>query len=455
MKELTKLEDEIKGRTRSRREKSYQNNNSNLLSKYIFDIEITNEDLYEMVKYLKERLTPATWEEMYSLAQNYYEVNQHLEVPPSFRTKNGIDFDIEGRNLGIWIKTQRDFELQGMLLPERRELLEKINMRFGNNKFDLVWHHMYSLAKAYYEDKGDLEIPKGFKTKDGIHYDEEGNNLKNWVRMQQAAFKNGTLTDERKVLLDDIGMRFENVADINWKEMYRLATIYYEHYNDLEVPSRFKTKDGYTHDNGGKGLGNWVKTQRELEKNSTLSEERRKLLEKIGIRFEIKDAETYWQEMYSLAKNYYLENDNLNVSQTFKTKDGIHYDEDGKCLGTWIVTQRRYYQDGRLTDERKRLLDAIKMRFETFDFDENWLENYNLAKSYYLHYGNLEVPSRFATNDGVNESEDGFKLGRWIVNQRSDHNAGKLKNDRKELLEEIGMRFELKRKSSKVKQKSK
>ena len=33
---------------------------------------------------------------------------------------------------------------------------------------------------------------------------------------------------------------------------------------------------------------------------------------KIGIRFEIKDAEVYWQEMYSLAKKYYLDAAILN-----------------------------------------------------------------------------------------------------------------------------------------------
>ena len=33
---------------------------------------------------------------------------------------------------------------------------------------------------------------------------------------------------------------------------------------------------------------------------------------------------------------------------------------------------------------------------ETLNFDENWQENYNLAKSYYEYYGNLEIPSRLS-----------------------------------------------------------
>ena len=122
----------------------------------------------------------------------------------------------------------------------------------------------------------------------------------------------------------------------------------------------------------------------------------------------------------------------------------IDFDPQGKCLGTWVVTQRRYYQDGRLLEERKKLLAAVGMRFESKDLKKQWMEMYNFAKAYYEQNGNLEIPARFVADNGK-------KLGKWVVNQRTDHQNGILLDERKELLEGIGMRFELKRNRTKVK----
>ena len=269
--------------------------------------------------------------------------------------------------------------------------------------------------------------------------------LGNWVTAQRKAYMDGTLTNERRELLEQLGMRLGvSKADIQWREMYDLACAYYEAHNDLEVPTRFKTKDGSAPDPEGRGLGNWIKAQRELEKDDKLDVERKKLLEKIGMRFEIKDNDEEWKKMYQLAKRYYDKHKNLEVSQEFKTSNGTDFDPQGKCLGTWVVTQRRYYQDGRLLEERKKLLAAVGMRFESKDLKKQWMEMYNFAKAYYEQNGNLEIPARFVADNGK-------KLGKWVVNQRTDHQNGILLDERKELLEGIGMRFELKRNRTKVK----
>lgn len=48
-----------------------------------------------------------------------------------------------------------------------------------------------------------------------------------------------------------------------------------------------------------------------------------------------------------------------------------------------------------------------------------WEVNYNLAKKYYEHYHNLEVPQTFKTINGYDKDDDGYNLGVWIANQRS------------------------------------
>lgn len=414
-----------------------------------FDVKIENEEIHEMLRYLKDRLNPTTWEEMYQMAKSYKEKYGDLEVPISFRTKDGLTQDNGGKNLGIWVRTQRDFNRKGCLIEERKHLLEQLDMRFEANKFDTIWKNYYELACAYYEKYNNLEVPTRFKTKDGFNYDEAGKALGNWIRTQRVLFDDGHLSLDRKKLLDEIGMRFNiSVAEKRWQKMYGLAKNYYEFYKNLEMPTRFKTSNGIDEDINGEALGSWVKSQRELEKDKKLSSEHKKLLESIGIRYEIRDYDKQWNEMYQLAKSYYDQNNNLNISQTFKTKDGINYDEDGKNLGTWIVTQRRYYQELRLPEDKKQLLRSIGMRFEARDFEREWMQMYDLAKNYFNHYGNLEISSRFVTKDGITQDDDGKKLGKWLVNQRTEYRRGNIAEERRVLLQNIGMRFEAKRKTN-------
>lgn len=444
---IKELEDNLKLRI-----KDYQNSNNGMrfhrkLEDISFDIKIENEELYETLRYLKDRLCPTTWEEMYDLAKAYKENYGDLEVPISFRTKDGITIDKEGKNLGIWIRTQRDFNRKGCLLEERKILLDQLDMRFEANKFDIIWKSYYELAKLYYEKYNDLEVPTRFKTKDGYSYDTDGKSLGNWIRSQRVLFDEGHLSLDRKELLDAIGMRFNiSVAEKRWQKMYGLAKNYFKAYGKLEVPSRFKTLNGIDEDINGEALGNWVKSQRELERNKKLSLSHKRLLDKIGMRYEIRDNDKEWNEMYQLAKSYYEEYNDLNVSQNFKTTDGTTYDKEGKNLGTWIVTQRRYYQENRLTEEKKQLLELIEMRFEAKDFDKEWMQMYDLAQNYFNYYGNLEINSRFVTRDGITQDESGKKLGKWIVNQRTENRRGNITEERKTLLENIGMRFETKRK---------
>ncbi len=62
----------------------------------------------------------------------------------------------------------------------------------------------------------------------------------------------------------------------------------------------------------------------------------------------------------------------------------------------------------------------------------SWDEMYLQAKLYYQEIGNLLVPAKYVTSDGI-------KLGYWIGHQRKDYKTNCLSNDKISLLEEIGM----------------
>ena len=58
---------------------------------------------------------------------------------------------------------------------------------------------------------------------------------------------------------------------------------------------------------------------------------------------------------------------------------------------------------------------------------KKWMKNYKLAKIYYDHYGNLEIPQNFKTTNGYEYDEEGINLGDWISTQRRAY-KGQVKN---------------------------
>ena len=431
---IKELENNLKNRVREAQNRKVETNPREIKIKDVsFDIEMEDQDFYEMLEDIKERLlTP--WEEMYGYAKIYYEHYNDLEVPQKFRTNDGYTYEEYGKiRLGQWISSQRQITSQE---SERGCLLTEIGMRFETRKRNtLSWEEMYGYAKIYYEHYNDLEVPQKFRTNDGYTYEEDGKiRLGNWISNQR---QNVPQESEQGHLLTEIGMRFETKnSTLGLEEMYGYAKIYYEHYNNLEVPTRFRTNDGYTYEEEGKiRLGQWINNQR---RNVPQESERGYLLSKIGMLF--KNKYLGWEEMYEYAKIYYEHYNDLEVPQKFRTNDGYTYEEEGKIrLGQWISSQRQITPQ---ESERGYLLSKIGMRFETKNSTLSWKEMYEYAKIYYEHYNNLQVPAKFRTNDGYTYEENGkITLGRWIADQRR---RASQESEKGHLLTEIGMRFETK-----------
>ena len=433
---IKELENNLKNRVREAQNRKVETNPREIKIKDVsFDIEMEDQDFYEMLEDIKERLlTP--WEEMYGYAKIYYEHYNDLEVPQKFRTNDGYTYEEDGKiRLGQWISSQRQKVPQE---SDQGHLLTKIGMRFETKKIStLSWEEMYEYARIYYEHYNDLEVSQKFRTNDGYTYEEDGKiRLGQWIRSQRQVTSKES---EKGYLLTEIGMRFGSKnSTLGWKEMYEYAKIYYEHYNDLEVPRKFRTNDGYTYEEDGKiRLGNWISSQRQRLSQQS---KRGHLLSEIGMRFENKNSTLSWKEMYEYAKIYYEHYNNLEVPFKFMTNDGYTPQEEGKIrLGQWISSQRRKVPP---ESEQGHLLTEIGMRFETKRNTLSWEETYEYAKIYYEHYNNLEVPQKFRTNDGYTYEEDGkIGLGNWISSQRR---VTSKESEKGYLLTKIGMCFETK-----------
>ena len=372
------------------------------------------------------------WNKKYALAKAYYDHYGNLEIPQSFKTKNGYEYDVNGVALGNWITTQRDAfkgNSRYKISKEQIKLLKEIGMRFETNYKEEEWYRKYNLAKAYYEHHGDLEISRLFKTKNGYEYDEDGVVLGNWITTQRQAFRgkgNSKLKEEQIELLKEIGMRFEtNYKEEEWNEKYTLAKAYYDHYGNLETPQSFKTKNGYEYDKDGVALGIWLANQRQAFKGNgkKISKEQIELLKKIGMRFEANYKEEEWYRKYNLAKTYYDHYGNLEISQSFKTKNGYEYDEDGVALGVWIITQRQAFKGNvtnKMSKERIELLKEIGMKWFLDNIDiklqkeeinekninKKKIEVYNRVIDYLSKYKSDEIPKKEEINSKFIEELD-------------------------------------------------
>ena len=222
-------------------------------------------------------------------------------------------------------------------------------------------------------------------------------------------------------------MRFEtNYKEEEWNKKYELAKAYYEHYGNLEIPQSFKTKNGYEYDENGVALGKWINTQRDAFKGNgryKISKEQIKLLKEIGMRFETKNYGEEWNKKYELAKAYFEHYGNLEIPQSFKTKNGYEYDENGVALGVWIITQRQAFKGNvtnKMSKERIELLKEIGMKWFPDNIDiklqkeeinekninKKKIEVYNRVIDYLSKYKSDEIPKKEEINSKFIEELD-------------------------------------------------
>ena len=447
------LKDRLKQAKKANREEKEEDKKI-VLDDASFYLEIENIDIYEELRYVLDRLT-MNWDDKYELAKTYYEAYGNLLIPNKFKTINGIHKDDNGLPLGSWIRTQRQNLKKGTLSEERIEKLELIGMVWTATLApDEQWDLMYELAKTYYETNGNLLIPQRFKTTNGIDYDENGLFLGKWTSKQRQNYKKDILSEEKIKKLELIGMvwAIKLTSDEQWDKMYELAKTYYETYGNLLIPQRFNTTNGIHKDDNGLSLGDWIIKQRQNNKKNTLSEERITKLESIGMVWTATLApDEQWDKMYELAKTYYEAYGNLLIPNKFKTINGIHKDDNGLPLGSWIRTQRQNLKKGTLSEERIEKLELIGMVWTaTLAPDEQWDLMYELAKTYYETNGNLLIPQRFKTTNGIDYDENGLFLGKWISKQRQNYKKDILSEERIKKLELIGTVWDSRKNKSEI-----
>ncbi len=219
--------------------------------------------------------------------------------------------------------------------------------------------------------------------------------------------ENSLIINEHFKIVDEVRDCLELFEKLNdclsasWEHMFLEAQKYYSKNGNLNVPKRYISENGYT-------LGLWIETQRRVysgKANGILTNEQIMKLESIEMCWDSKQ-DASWQKFYSAAKKYYEEHGDLLVSVSDEKLYGVK-------LGRWIANLRNYRKSGiktsYLTPEKIRMLDNIGMIWDVPDYI--WEQNYHAAVEYYREHGNLNVPNKYVTKDGM-------RLGAWIYSLR-------------------------------------
>ena len=373
---IKNLEDNLKDRIKEISESGMDKMNRLKIRDASFDLEILNQDLFEMLSELRDKLF-YSWDDWFELAKIYYEYHGNLKIPVDFKTYNGCDYDEKGIALGKWICRNRvAYKGKGTnkITEEQIKKLESVGMVW--NVYDEGRNKNFELASSYYEHYGNLNIRVDFKTSNGYDYDEKGIALGKWIVDQRQAYK-GTgsckITEEQIKKLECIGMVW-SPYDEEWNKNFELAKIYYEYHGNLKISRDFRTVDGYTKDENGVALGGWIHSQRNAYKDQLkrkITEEQIKKLESIGMLWNPCDDD--WNKNFELAKLYYEHHGNLRICQCFRTSDGYTKDENGVALGRWIDHQRQAYRrikTYKITEEQIKKLDSIGMVWFTDKTDD-------------------------------------------------------------------------------------
>lgn len=297
------------------------------------------------------------------------------------------------------------------------------------------WLKSYNLAKEYYEEHGNLLVPRKYL----ITLDNEVFNLGTWIIEQRRYYNNGTLDPNKIEFLNDIKMiwRIKNNDDVisdSWMNNYNYAKEYYKKYGNLCI-----SRDYFVLVNEKKvNLGMWIQHQKTARKNNKLSVKKIELLDKIHINWiKSKDDQILrtWHQKYELAKKYYEEHDNLLIPANYD----IYINNVKVQLGGFIRRQRVLRDKGKLSKEKIDLLDKIGMVWKVQKnidvIKDCWMEKYLLAKKYYEKHGNLLIPAKYAE---YYNSKECF-LGWWIREQRKNYEDAILSTDKINLLNEIEM----------------
>lgn len=399
----------------------FRNDNSNHL-KLLFCIDMLNEGVHvdgiSGVILFRPTVSPIIYKQQIGRALSVSDSKEKIIFDIVNNIENLYSISAVQQEMQIAINNYRFLGEDGYVVNERFKVIDELRnarelFEHLNETLTASWDMMYSYAKQYYAQYGNLLIPRRYKTADGY-------GLGSWIFTQRKIYNGeqyGSLGEDRINKLEAIGMVWDSVRELSWKRYYAAAKQYYETNGDLKVSALFVTDKGIN-------LGTWIANMR--AKRSSLTKEQIMALEAIGMIWEAWDFQ--WEKNYLACKEYFVRNGNLNIPADFATADGLR-------IGTWLRRQRQIRNgtitDSTLNEEQIERLNAIGMEWRSYA-EVRFEAGMSSAVKYYTENGDLNAPTTYI-------DENGYALGKWLNRQREKYSGGSLTTEQINRLSSLGM----------------
>jgi len=322
------------------------------------------------------------------------------------------------RKLARWVWIQRhrkagDYKIGGrvdLMSAEQAALLDKLGFRWTFR--DYRWDEFFNELKAFKEKHGHCSVSSK----------KCGRELTGWVHRQRQKHSRGELDPERKAKLDSIGFNWDDgpTHQERWKRMYAELEKYHRTHGNVNVPI------------SNEKLGRWISVQRLRRMAGRLSQERIRLLDRIGFRWQPRERRT-WEERVAEVAEFRAKHGHCNIPLSYPKNPS---------LGFFVNTTRSQRKRSLLSAERIPKLDELGFMWSgaknwsgakmVDGISEPWRTRFADLLRYKEVHGNCDVPAHW---------KEDKKLGNWVSQQRQNYNRGSLHATRVKLLEDAGFKW--------------
>ncbi|GAA3538351.1 hypothetical protein AFL01nite_13300 [Aeromicrobium flavum] len=265
-----------------------------------------------------------------------------------------------------------------------------------------------------YEHLADHLQAGGSPTVAGSFVCDDGFRLGSWLNTQRSWKRAGRLSEQRIQMLDDLGVVWDPQATSR-KSNLTLIRAFGEENGHINVPVMHRSPSG-------KPIGKWLQMQIEAFHSQRLSEEIRVELERMGVDWSHGRRDPFAEAVDEL-RIFIQETGDTHVPSSYVSPSGFK-------LGRWYTKQKSFLKKGTLTPERVKQLTGLGVSVDRDVRDEAWLEGFRQLRAYRDANGDARVPSHF-------ETEEGYPLGPWRRTQRGMLADGRLRDDRRTLLDNL------------------
>jgi superfamily II DNA or RNA helicase len=342
-----------------------------------------------------ERLE-SSWDVNLGKLVKFKEEHGHCRVPLSFK---------EDPTLARWVGSQRIFYSKGKLSLDRIARLK--NLDFEWDPYASDWEFNFSKLQTFKTENSHCRVSYGYAA---------DIQLSRWVATQRRFYSKGKLSSDRIARLEALGFQW-GVPYLDWDQSYSKLEDFKNKYGHCRVSQSYKIDDF--------PLGWWVTSQRRACHNKNrkkLSPDRIMRLESLG--FEWDPFASDWELNFAKLQEFKAANGHCRIFKSFK---------DDPSLGLWVGTQRRFYSNGRLSQDRIARLEAIGFEWDPYASD--WELNFSKLEVFKKTTGHCRVPWQYKAD---------VQLGRWVQVQRRGFSKRKLSQDRIARLEAIGFEWKIK-----------